>query len=386
MLRGNSYSGIIYIYIFKEDSLKMKKLFSLILLAAMLLTLAACGGSGRTAGSGSGDTESSADTADTVNFGSSGEDAPRSEPITLVMAEVNPLDSVIGQVDSAFKEKVEELSGGTIIVDIRAGGELGAEDAVLDSIMSGSDQIDIACISAFALNPYGVEKTVFCTLPFVFESSEHFWNFANSELAAQFLGEPQELELPVRGLFFGEDGFRHFFTREGMDLIKIEDLAGLKLCVSDDPVMNGLVDGLNGAPAVVPLSDLYYALRTGACDGAEQTVSIYLSNALHEVAPNLILDGHTLGAVQVIITDNAWNKLGEGQQSWLMEAAAYARQFNQDYVDQAEAAVLEELKAAGINIVEVEDKTPWVKAVSEVLDPYTSGDLGEIYDQIMELK
>ena len=361
----------------------MKKLLFLILLLAMLMMLAACGDSGSAARSS--DIGGSTDTADTAGAGDTSDNFS-SETITLVMAEVTPPDSIIGQVNSAFKEKVEELSGGTITIDIQFSGALGAEDAVLDAIISGSNQIDIARISAFALNSYGVEKTVFCTLPFVFESPEHFWNFADSDLATELLGEPQELDLPVRGLFFGEDGFRHFFTREGMDLTDIEDLAGLRLCVSDDPIMNGLVDGLNSAPAVVPLSDLYYALQTSACDGAEQPIGNYLSNAFYEVAPNLILDGHTLGAVQVIITDNAWNKLSERQQGWIMEAAAYARQFNKDYVDETEAAVMEELKAAGINIVEVEDKTPWVKAVSEVLDPYTSGDLGEIYDRIMELK
>lgn len=370
----------------------MKKLLSLILLPAMLLMLCACDGSDRTGRAG--EPENPAD-ADTAGLGDFGEDAFRVEPITLVMAEAEPLDSLAGQVDFAFKDKVEDLSGGTIAVDIRAGGELGTEEAILESIMSGDEETvpesgagraDIVRISAFALNPYGVEKAVFCTLPFVFDSPEHFWNFAASDLAAEFLSEPQELNLPVRGLFFGEDGFRHFFTREGMELAKIEDLAGLRLCVPDDPVMNGLVDGLNSAPAVVALNDLYYALRSGACDGAEQTVGVYLSNGLQDVAPNLILDGHTLGAFQVIITDNAWNKLSEEQQGWITEAAAYARQFNRETLDESEAAVLEELKAAGVNIVRVGDKTAWVKAVSDVLDPYTGGDLKEIYDGIMELK
>ena len=358
----------------------MKKLLFLILLAAMLLTMASCGSAS--------DTGETADSGDFSDAAPSGDAAPLGEPITLVMAEVNSLDSVIGQVNSAFKEKVEDLSGGAVAIDIQADGILGTEEAVLDSIMSGSDQIDIACISVFALNSYGVQKTVFCTLPFVFESPEHFWNFASSDLAQELLNEPQELDdpLPVRGLFFGEEGFHHFFTREGMDLADIEDLAGLRLRVPDDPVMNGLVDGLNSAPTVVPLNDLYFALRTSACDGAELSIGDYQSNAIPEVAPNLILDGHTLGAVQVIITDNAWNKLSERQQGWIMEAAAYAQQFNKDYVDEAEAVVLEELKAAGVNIIEVEDKTPWVKAVTDVLAPYTSGDLSAIYEQLMALK
>ena len=371
-----------------------KKILVLLLVLAMALTLAACGGSGGgTTNSGnsgnSGSSSNAADTADAADSGDSGDSgdaAPSGDAITLVMAEVNPLDSIIGQVDSAFKDKVEELSGGTIKIDIQASGVLGAEEDVLDSIMSGSNQIDIARISVFALNSYGVQKTVFCTLPFVFESPEHFWNFAASDLATEFLNEPQEIGLPVRGLFFGEEGFRHFFTRDGVDIAGMSDLSGLKLRVSNDPIMNGLVEGLGASPTVVSFNELYSALQTGVCDGAEQPIGNYQSNAFPEVAPNLILDGHTLGAIQVIITDNAWDKLSEEQQSWIREAAAYAQQFNKDYVDDAEAKVLDELRASGVNVVEVEDKAPWVAAVADVLAPYTSGDLGEIYNQIMALK
>ena len=39
---------------------------------------------------------------------------------------------------------------------------------------------------------------------------------------------------------------------------------------------------------------------------------------------NLILDGHTLGAIQVIITDEAWDKLTPEQQDVLTEAGKYA--------------------------------------------------------------
>ena len=38
--------------------------------------------------------------------------------VTLVYAEVNPLDTIVGQSGTAFKEKVEELSGGKIHIDI----------------------------------------------------------------------------------------------------------------------------------------------------------------------------------------------------------------------------------------------------------------------------
>lgn len=356
----------------------MKKLLSMFLAATMILSLAACGKAGDPVGSGSSDTSKSTSNAETAG------NVAGDPKVTLVYAEVNPIDSIIGNVATAFKEKVEELSGGSVTIDIQAGGVLGSENDVLDSIMSGSNQIDISRISVFALNSYGVKKTVLCTLPFTFESREHFWNFANSDLAKEFLNEPQELGLPVRGIFFGEEGFRHFFTRDPIS--GIEDLKGMKLRVSNDPIMNGLVEGLGASPTVVSFGELYSGLSNGVCDGAEQPIGNYKSNAFDEVAPNLILDGHTLGAVQVVITDNAWDKLTKAQQDVIMEAAAYAQQFNQQYVEGAEQEVLDGLKAEGVNVVEVEDKTPWVEACSDVIAQYTTGDLADLYQKIQDLK
>ena len=364
----------------------MKKALSLVLALAMVFALVACGGSGSSGGSSSGGSTATTTPATTPSAANTDTSNVANDPkVTLVYAEVNPIDSIIGHVATAFKEKAEELSGGSITIDIQAGGVLGAENDVLDSVMSGSNQIDIARISVFALNSYGVQKTVLCTLPFTFESREHFWNFANSgDLAKEFLNEPQEIGLPVRGIFFGEEGFRHFFTRDAIS--GIDDLKGMKLRVSNDPIMNGLVEGLDASPTVVSFGELYSALNSGVCDGAEQPIGNYKSNAFDEVAPNLILDGHTLGAIQVIITDNGWNKLTEAQQAVIMEAAAYAQQFNQEYVEDAEQEVLDGLKASGVNVIDVTDKAPWVAAVQDVVAQYANGDLAGLYQQIQALK
>ncbi len=76
-------------------------------------------------------------------------------------------------------------------------------------------------------------------------------------------------------------------------------------------------------------------------DGAEQPIANYKSNAFPEVANNLILDGHTLGAIQAVITDAAWNKLTENQQKVIMEAGKYTQEFNATLSADAEAKVLE---------------------------------------------
>ena len=345
--------------------------------SAAALALTACGGSKSTATSTA--TSAAASTAPAGDAAAAASD-PK---VTLVYAEVNPLDTIVGQTGSHFKEKVEELTGGSVVVDVQASGVLGSENDVLDAILGGSTSIDISRISAFALTSYGCNKSKLLSIPFTFENRAHFWNFANSELAPEFLNEPQELGLPVRGIFYGEEGFRHFFTVNPVS--GIADFKGLKLRVSNDPVMNGMVEGLGANPTVVSFGELYSALQTGVVDGAEQPIANYKSNAFPEVANNLILDGHTLGAVQAVITDNAWNKLTENQQAAVMEAAADTQAFNADLSESAENKVLDELKSSGCNVVDVPDKAPWQEACAKVISENTS-DQAELYQKLLDMK
>ena len=346
--------------------------------SAAALALTACGGSGNSTAAST----ASSVAASTAPAGDAA--AAASDPkVTLVYAEVNPLDTIVGQTGSHFKEKVEELTGGSVVVDVQASGVLGSENDVLDAILGGSTSIDISRISAFALTSYGCNKSKLLSIPFTFENRAHFWNFANSELAPEFLNEPQELGLPVRGIFYGEEGFRHFFTVKPVS--GIADFKGLKLRVSNDPVMNGMVEGLGANPTVVSFGERYSALQTGVVDGAEQPIANYKSNAFPEVANNLILDGHTLGAVQAVITDNAWNKLTENQQAAVMEAAADTQAFNADLSETAENKVLDELKSSGCNVVDVPDKTPWQEACAKVISENTS-DQAELYQQLLDMK
>ncbi len=346
----------------------MKKFVVLLLVLAMCLTLFACA------------KPTQSDAPEAPEASGSVADDPK---VTLVYAEVNGLDTIVGQTATYFKEQVESLSGGSITIDIQPNAVLGDESAVLDTILGGGDTIDISRISAFALNSYGCEKSMLLSLPFTFSSREHYWKFANSDLAAEFLNEPQTIGLPLRGVFYGEEGFRHFFTVD--EISSIDDLAGMKLRVSNDPVMNGMVEALGASPTVVAFNELYSALQTGVVDGAEQPIANYKSNAFDEVAPNLILDGHTLGAVEIVVTDNAWNKLTENQRAVLQEAGAMAMVYNQAVSQGAEDEVLAGLRESGVNVIEVPDKSALQELVSDVVSANVAEKYTDLYQQILDM-
>ena len=138
------------------------------------------------------------------------------DPITLVYSEVNPETSFVGTLGAAFKAKVEELSGGQIVIDVHYSGTLGTEANILDDLLGGGTSVDILRVSAFALTSYGCTKSTLLSIPYTFVNRQHYWNFANSDLAKEFLNQPQELGIPLRGLFYGEEGFRHFFFRTAL--------------------------------------------------------------------------------------------------------------------------------------------------------------------------
>ena len=313
--------------------------------------------------------------------------------ITLTYAEVNPVPttleenaekgSVVSDVAWAFKTKLEELSGGEIVVDLQGGGVLGSEKDVLANILGGDTSADIVRISAFALNQYGAKKSVFLTLPYVFGSEEHYWKFVKSDLAKEMLAEAKEVGQPWTGLAYGEEGFRHFFSK--VDIKTIDDLKGLKIRVSDDPIMTGLLQGLGAAFTPVSFTELYSALQTGVVDCAEQPITNYLSNSFQEVAPYMLRDGHTLGTIELIATDSCFDKLTDEQKAMVQEAADYAMAECEKSVMARQEEAYNKLIEMGCTVNEVEDKTVWQDATKAVLEANIAG-MEDIYEAIMALK
>lgn len=301
--------------------------------------------------------------------------------ITLIMAEVNPPDSISGKMDQAFKEKVEELSNGNIKIDLNYSGILGDESQIMKMILTPESSVHLARVSA-SLASYGGEKSRLITLPFTFNNEDHFWKFANSDVAEEILVEPYEKGLGVRGLFYGEEGFRHFFSTK--EIKTVEDMKGKNVRVSSAKILHDLMNALQANPVTVPFTDLYSSMQRGQTDVADQPISNYLSNSFHKVAPYMIFDGHMLGAIQVVINSATWDSLSEKQQKILKEAGRYASNYCRTVADEADEKSIEQLKAEGAKFTEVKDNTPWQEAVKNVIAE-ASKDFPELYKKIKEL-
>ena len=365
-----------------------KKLLSAVLCSAMAASmLAGCGLSGNKSADNAATTAAStaataaATTAATEAAAASTEaaadytvnEAAKADPaVTLTMAEVNPLDNTVcGAMDTKFKEAVEAMSGGSIKIDLQGSGVLGVEADVLDGMIGGTGTVDISRISAFALTSYGTKKSVLLSLPYTFKDRDHFWS--------------EELGLGVRGLYYGEEGFRHFFTVKDKPIKTPADMKGMKIRVSNDPIMTSMVSSLGATPSPVSMSEIYASMQNGTIDGAEQPTVNYAGNSFQEVGPNLTMDGHTLGAMMTVISDKSWDKLTDNQKQVIQDAGKIASDYCREVSESKENEVLDQLKSQGVNIIDVPDKTAWQEACKPIADEYATGDLADVYQQILDL-
>lgn len=303
------------------------------------------------------------------------------EKVHLVMAEVNPEDSITGQMDYAFKKRLEELSEGNMTVDIHYYGILGDEAKVMKILESENDNsIQLARVSA-NLSNYGAKKSALISVPYIFKDDSHFWRFAGSKAAEEILLEPYDLGMGVRGLCFAQDGFKHLFSTEAV--YSLEDLKGKKIRVSDESLKMVSI-ALDTVPVNVQYADLYMSLQNGKVELAEQSLSNYLSNSFYKFAPYMIMDGHGVGAVEIVISSKCWDSLSYYQQVLIKKAADYASKYCKGIVNEQETNDAIELITKGITLVEVADKSEWQDACKNIIQESTK-DYEKLYSDILDL-
>ena len=297
--------------------------------------------------------------------------------ITLVMAEVNPPETIAGRMDFAFKEKVEELSGGKIKIDLQCSGILGDNKNVRDIMSQPNSTIQLTRQGPIA----ALSKTYSLFLiPYLFENKEHFWRFAQSETAQKLLEKPREEGNNVIGLFYGEEGFRNLFSTK--KIASIADFEGLTMRVTGEKTNMALADSLKMNKKQINFADLYIALSTRQVDVADQPLSNYLANHFDEVAPNVVLNSHQLGIMETFITTECWDSLSAHQQQILREAGKYASEYCKKLSAEEEAKTLKEMEEKGVSVLAIDDITPWKAGLADFIAESAADDM-EMYQEIL---
>ncbi|WP_439488696.1 TRAP transporter substrate-binding protein [Algoriphagus sp.] len=275
-------------------------------------------------------------------------------------------------------QKVEEKSGGKMVVKVYPNQQLGSERELVELLQIGS--LGMTKVSSAALEGFAPTMQVF-GMPYLFRDDAHQLAVLNGEIGKKLLLDPEKYLL--RGLCYYDAGKRSFYTKS-KPVDKPSDLAGLKIRVMESNTASNMVKSLGGSPTPVSYGELYTALQQGIVDGAENNAPSLYTSKHYEVCKFYSIDEHTALPDVMIVSTKVWNSLSEQEQQWLQEAADESAVYEYKLWAESTAESLREMEKAGVTIT-YPDKEPFRKAVESM---YTDLKIQqpEIYKIVEEIR
>lgn len=303
-------------------------------------------------------------------------------PITIKVAEQMPEGHIMATTINYLADKIEELSNGEIKVERYVGGVLGDDTSHYEALISGA--VDIIRIEMTTAVNFGAEKAAVTALPYVIRDRDHFWKMVGSDVGKDLLDSLQNDGTGFVGLAIIEEGARHFFMTTPTR--NMRDLAGKKIRVQNTEFWVEIVRSLGASPTPMSFSELYQALATGVVDGAEQPLSGFVSQKFYEVCKYMILDGHVYPVQGYAFSEANWNKLSDAHKDVIRRAAAETQKYNRESIQAAEDKIMSELGGMGVTVVDVPDKSEWIKAVQPVYEKFGTPEVLDMLGRIQAIE
>lgn len=256
-------------------------------------------------------------------------------------------------------QRVEEKSGGRLLMDVYAGGQLGTERENVEMLQIGS--LAITKVSAAILEGFAPSYAIF-GLPFLFQDKPHLHRVLDSEIGRELLLDTERYWL--RGLTFYDAGSRSFYTSK-RPILHPDDLRGLKIRVMQSPSAIAMIRAFGGSPTPLSWGELYTALQAGVVDGAENNPPSFVLSHHYEISRYYSLTEHTTIPDVLAISTKVWNTLSAQEQQWVQEAADESAQYQRILWEASERETLERARQAGVQIL-IPDKAPFIERVQGI--------------------
>lgn len=267
-----------------------------------------------------------------------------------------------------FKEKLEKESDGQIEVEIYPNGSLfGSDREAIEAVQLGNVEMTIPAVAPLA--SFNDHFMVF-DLPFLFNDNEAAYRALDGEVGDTLMKELEEKNL--KGLAFGENGFRHMSNNKG-PVTQPSDLKGLKFRTLENPLHTDTFKAFGANASPFAFGELYTALQQGTYDAMESPISLYYLNKFYEVQSDLTLTGHVYAATILLMNNDFYNSLSENLQEIVTNAAEEYSTEQRKIAQQQDKEFMDTLKDLGMKIheMEPEQRELFRKATESVYEKYT---------------
>lgn len=288
--------------------------------------------------------------------------------ITLRSSDTHPEGYPTVAAVEAMGDMLEERSDGRICVEVFHSAQLGEEKDTIEQT-----QLGVIDLNRVSLGPFNniIEETKVFSLPYIFRSVEHMHNVVDGEIGDEILGEFSNHDLV--GLAYYDGGSRSFYNSQ-KPITSIEDIEGLKFRVMQSDVFVDMVDALGGNATPLPYGEVYSSIQTGVIDGAENNWPSFESSGHYEVAGYYTLDQHLIVPEVLVMSKMKFDSLSEEDQALIRQAAKDSMPIMREQWAAREKASEEKVRAAGVEIVENIDKTPFIEAMDVVYEKHVTSD------------
>ncbi len=184
--------------------------------------------------------------------------------------------------EGAFRwaELVNERTQGRINVKVYPGSQLVGGDQTRELVAMRQGVIDMLVSSTINIAPQIREMNLF-SLPFLMPDHKAFDALITGEVRADLDATLASRDSVV--LAWGENGFREL-SNSKRPVRKPEDLKGMKIRYAAGPIFADIFNALGANPLQMSFADLQPALSTGAVDGQENPINLFLAFKMDTLA------------------------------------------------------------------------------------------------------
>jgi tripartite ATP-independent transporter DctP family solute receptor len=264
-------------------------------------------------------------------------------------------------------KKLEAATGGRLSVQMFPSMQLGGEKETIEQTQIGA--IQMLRVSVGSMGPI-VDDINVVNMPFLFRNTAHAQKMMDGPIGQELLDKiTASPNAGLVALCWMDSGARSLYNSK-RPIKTIEDLKGLKFRVIGNPIFVDMMNALGGNGVAMGYDQVFSALQTGVIDGAENNPPSYVFSNHYTAAKYYSLTEHLIIPEVLLFSKKAWSSLSADDQGLIKKFAREAQLEERELWVNYERQAMEKAKAAGCEIIEITDKTPFQKAVKPVWDKY----------------
>ena len=256
----------------------------------------------------------------------------------------------LGTAAQAFADKVAELSGGELDVDVREDSVLGNAKEMIEQTQQGL--IEACLVSQGTLDKYDI-RYAFVTAPYMFSGYDQAYAVVDGPFA-EWVNDGTLEAAGLHNIGAWDYGFR-MLTNSVREVVTPEDVEGLLIRTPSEVQKVACFEALGATVQPLAFTELLPALKQGTFDGQENPIATIVSFKMWEVNQKFVsLTRHTWESVNLVVNNDWWNGLTEAEQGWITEASAYAAGVMRSMIQEAEAQYVAILEENGVTVTPVD--------------------------------